>query len=508
MKCLDAYFRKLLEVLRQFACGTTFNIYPLGDFNLPSIDWNTYSFSIALECQFIDFLVDHGLSQFVNEISQGSTNILDLVFSNPNVSVSNGKQLFSDHYLIFFNLDFVNFRPQSQGSSFSKSLFNNQVFITNLHGFFELVSTDNSVNPHCPDQWYGCLISCFNSVFKFKRSKRMNLPLFYSSHTVHLINQKETTLRRISREGSFFQAIKLREILKELSETIDLDKELFINQFNLSSTRHCFKLLRSLGFSTNLPTTMFHNGATFNKEFEIVSEFKNYFASVFIDKVISPLQDNTCSSNICLNDLDLSIENITVLLKKCQDSSNTGADLVPSFVLFNCAEAHSPVILDLFYSILNWKHWLEQWKLSLATPLFKRGAHNDITKYGPISVLLFLSLILEKILFDFIYPKIRHLMKREQHGFTKSRSTVSQRSTYLALVYSPRDKNIPALSIYFVVRKAFDTVPHHLLLSKLEHFGFDLGFLLLFNSYLLNRDQSVRTNKSVSFPHHVTSGML
>ena len=92
-------------------------------------------------------------------------------------------------------------------------------------------------------------------------------------------------------------------------------------------------LLRSPGFSTNLPTTMFHNGATFNKEFEIASELNNYFAFVFNDKVISPLPDNTSSSsNVCLNDLDWSLENITVLMKQCQDSKNTGADLVPSFV--------------------------------------------------------------------------------------------------------------------------------------------------------------------------------
>ena len=99
------------------------------------------------------------------------------------------------------------------------------------------------------------------------------------------------------------------------------------------------------------------------------------------------------------------------------------------------------------------------------------------------------------------------MIKREQHGFTKSRSTVSQVITYLDLVYSSRDNNIPALSIYFDARKAFDTVPHHLLLSKLENFGFDLGFLYLFNSYLLNRYQSVRMNKSVSFPLPVLSGV-
>ena len=257
------------------------------------------------------------------------------------------------------------------------------------------MSTDNSLKPQCPHQWYSCLISCFNSAVKFKRSKMLKLLLFYSSHKVHLINQKEFTLRRLSRAGSFLPAIKLRELLIELSETIELDKELIIRQFNLSSTRHCFKLLRSLGFSTNLPIIMFHNGATLNKEFEIASEFNKYFASVFNDKAKSPLSDSTSSSNVCLNDLDLTLENITLFLKNWQASNFTGADLVPSFGLFNCAETVFPVILDLFYWILNWKHWPEQWKQSLVTPAVKSDVHIDLTIYRPIRILPFLSLILE-----------------------------------------------------------------------------------------------------------------
>ena len=157
----------------------------------------------------------------------------------------------------------------------------------------------------------------------------------------------------LSRGGFFLQAIKVRELLKELSEAIELDKELFINQFSLPLTRHCYKFLRSLGFSTNLRTTMFQYGATFNKDFVIAFEFSPYFASVFKDKVISPFPEITSSSNVCLNDLDLSLQNITVLIKKCQVSSFPGADHVPSFVFFNCAEALSLVTLDLFYWLLD-----------------------------------------------------------------------------------------------------------------------------------------------------------
>ena len=82
----------------------------------------------------------------------------------------------------------------------------------------------------------------------------------------------------------------------------------------------------------------------------------------------------------------------------------------------------------------------------------------------------------------------------------------------LTLIFSSPDNsspvnNIRAWSICLDVRKAFDTVLHHLLLSKVENFGFDLGFLHLFSSYFLNRYQSVRINNFVSFSLPVTSGV-
>ena len=61
----------------------------------------------------------------------------------------------------------------------------------------------------------------------------------------------------------------------------------------------------------------------------------------------------------------------------------------------------------------------------------------------------------------------------------KLRSTVTQMIDYLDIVYKSQDNSSSALSVFCDIRKAFDTVPHHLLLSKLQVLGFCLGFLSL-----------------------------
>ena len=89
----------------------------------------------------------------------------------------------------------------------------------------------------------------------------------------------------------------------------------------------------------------------------------------------------------------------------------------------------------------------------------------------------------------------------------KSRGTVSQMIKYLDAVYSSRDTNFSTVSVYFDIRKAFDSVPHIKLLSKLANFGFASEFLHLIHSYLTNRSQCVKINQTLSSPLPVTSGV-
>ena len=78
---------------------------------------------------------------------------------------------------------------------------------------------------------------------------------------------------------------------------------------------------------------------------------------------------------------------------------------------------------------------------------------------------------------------------------------------YLDIVYKCQDNSSPSLSVYFDIRKAFDTVPHHLLLSKLQVLVFCHGFMIHFESYLSYRLQCVKVNDYFSPFWNVTSGV-
>jgi hypothetical protein len=62
-------------------------------------------------------------------------------------------------------------------------------------------------------------------------------------------------------------------------------------------------------------------------------------------------------------------------------------------------------------------------------------------------------------------------------------------------------------SVYFDLTKAFDIVPHNILLRKLSNFGQFSGYVDWFHSYLFNRQLFVRISVTLLFPYLLKCGV-
>jgi len=102
-------------------------------------------------------------------------------------------------------------------------------------------------------------------------------------------------------------------------------------------------------------------------------------------------------------------------------------------------------------------------------------------------------------------PKSNHILIPQQHSFRTGRNTITCSLSFSSLIYDSLRNGSQVDVILTDFSKAFDTVPHNLLISELNRIGIGDPLLSLFRSYLSNRKQFVKINGVSSKLADVTS---
>nr|CAD2185030.1 unnamed protein product [Meloidogyne enterolobii] len=113
--------------------------------------------------------------------------------------------------------------------------------------------------------------------------------------------------------------------------------------------------------------------------------------------------------------------------------------------------------------------------------------------------------IIANKIYDFMY---RHkLISEHQFGFLRNRSTTSQLITTINDFSDAIENKKNIDCIYLDFQKAFDSVPHNLLIHKLQRIGIRGKLLDWISNFITNRTFSTKINESYSEYYHVTSGV-
>ena len=143
-----------------------------------------------------------------------------------------------------------------------------------------------------------------------------------------------------------------------------------------------------------------------------------------------------------------------------------------------------------------------EWKVHTIKPIFKSDDKSNVKNYCPISLLSNVSKVLERIIYDKSLQVVSNLITYTQFGFCKHKSTLQQLLLYFNDLCS---SDHPTHSIYLDFSKAFDRVPHNILLNKLWYIGINNNLWSWFQCYLTNRFQRVSINHCLSDPLPVKS---
>ena len=188
-------------------------------------------------------------------------------------------------------------------------------------------------------------------------------------------------------------------------------------------------------------------------------------------------------------------------------SLGTGIDRIPGNLLRYASKQLYYHVWKLFQSILLHARYPDRWKQSRVVSIFKGGDKTSVPCWRPISILPKLSLVFEKVIFRQLDPTLRSRVSKTLFGFMHGCSTVMQLIIFLDSIYKANDVNETLYAFYLIFIKAFDKVPHDILVRKLQQIGVSGKLSKLLTNYLNNRIQSMMINNKYSDTLPITSGL-
>lgn len=174
------------------------------------------------------------------------------------------------------------------------------------------------------------------------------------------------------------------------------------------------------------------------------------------------------------------------------DSFKSNSGPIPAKVLKLAAEECCVPLTDCINALINDGVFPDELKLADVIPVHKRDETTCKENYRPISLLPILSKVLERILASHMGNYMEKKLSNLLCGFRSNHSTQHALFRLIQKWQSCLDKSGKVGTILMDLSKAFDSLPHDLLIAKLHAYGFSMSSLKLIYSFLTNRWQRTK----------------
>ena len=320
---------------------------------------------------------------------------------------------------------------------------------------------------------------------------------------------------------------KYKEFRKYLKHLINSAKKLYYSdKFDKAygDTKKTWKIINELRGKENskIRSTFQINGTLIKDRRIIANEFNDYFTSIAknMNEALKtstfdgiPIQDipkfntyldSTVSDSIFLN--ECTFEEIVAIIKEL--NNNKVSDISVK-VLKSCYKMISPYLIRFYNKFMNDGIFPNILKLGSITPVYKKGDPQLLENYRPVSTLPCFSKIYEKLIYSRLYSFLvsKNILYANQYGFRKKHSTSNAINHSVDQITAGLESKNHVIGIFVDLSKAFDTICHSKLLTKLENYGIRGPSLSLISNFISPRKQIVNLNGTKSNERQVLYGV-
>ena len=487
------------------------HVVACGDLNIDTSD-SAHPFTRSLQ----NFITSHSLSCPISHptrVSETRCSVLDHFLTSSDVPISHASVLnfpISDHLPIILSIDWSVPNPPFKTitrrslKKFEPSSFNEDLIAVpwSLVDLFDDV--DDKVFAF--NSLFSGVLDCHAPV-KTVRVKKNCAP--WISRSIRKEMDKRNKLLRVflgSRSPSAWNDFKRQRNL-----VVSLQRKAKIEHFQhlISKNSSPATLWKTLKSVRPLSTSSSNWDALGSDHTSIANSLNDHFVSVSSSNASLPPPSCSYSPSSTLSLVCTTPEQCERSLASLKNTSAPGVDNIPSLPLKASKYIISRPLSNILNSSISSSTFPSSWKCSSVRPLHKGGNQACLSNYRPISILPACSKLLERHVRDQVTEHLdsNNLLYSYQSGFRSSHSTQSLLLYCTNRWYQALDLKQYVAVLFLDVSKAFDTVNHPLLLSKLRCLGLDASSVSWFQSYLSDRSQVTRVSNSTSSHGSTTSGV-
>ena len=502
------------------------NMYPkdhlilLGDLNFPGFDWveNTIKPDTAyknMHIKFHSFLCENNLTQLIETPTHVRGNTLDLVCTNNITSVSTSviSPGISDHFIIKAEIRHCHqqtephTRPRklyhkADVDKFQDLLWPTQLKLTEMTDANEMWDLFSKELKKAVDESVPTLAA------KHRPSKQ---PFWFNKKANKLVAKHRKTYNKFKQTNDpFFLNKYKQERRKHKAELREIEQEYIANRIckpleTGNSKPFYHHLKRAQGVTKPPMKLISKNDSHTENPIECANILNEFFSSQFCKQHVLDATDYSAGSS---NQIEVSIGGVYKLLKSLKNGKSPGPDEIRKEDLTIDPNMTAKCLTTIFQASLSTSRLPTEWKLAHVTPLHKRGATDQPNNYRPISLTSISCKMLEHIVLHHLNVILDKVLYNRQHGFRKGLSCETQLCGTYHEIAKHIDKGNTVHALVLDFAKAFDKVPHKLLMQKISRLpDISSNILMWIHDFLLNRKQKVMIKGMLSEELPVTSGV-
>ena len=526
------YTLEFLEKLNKLLSGVTKGnkyCYITGDFNLDLLKHESHS----ITAQFLEALFSYGFLPMITKptrITAHSATLIDNIFTNnTTVSSKNGSVIVSDisDHLPIFSIVTAGRSPRVKNKNYitvrDMSEKRTEEFKTKLENTdweFDKESGDpNASYDVFIEKFTGLFDSCFP--FKIVRGKALNSfkKPWLTKALLKSINKKNKLYKQYLRNRrSDAQFLKYKKYKNKLTYLLRIAKKRYYetqidkNKDNIKLTWKILNGLINRSKKKSLSYPQPHdNGQDITNPEEIANKFCQYFTSIGpnLASKIPPASKsfrefiNRVPSKPLPNFAPVTPKELYEIVKNFKDGKAPGVDDIAISIVKKTVDVISDPLVSIINSSLSSGVFPDKLKISKIIPIHKSDDASLVQNYRPISILPALSKIFERAVYNrivFQFLTDNNILFHHQFGFRPGHSTSHALINLVNKIATAVDSNKYLARVFLDLSKAFDTLDHDILLTKLEAYGITDTALKWITDYFRHRKQFVHINESKTLP--------